>query len=175
MALGAVAPIAGHLIGGVFVKPTERIFGFLPGTIVELQEGVEGKIANLNNRTYTDVQTVALMDDGRRSGDNAAGFQGVWTDLLPTWSPTMAALSEIRRRDPAFKPAGGTGGAGSSGGSPDVTPGAVAPAQTGKEATSLSAERSTTAGGLIGTMPLWLVLVLAGGLGYVAFKAFQKA
>lgn len=169
MALAGLATgVAISYVGGQLKPPTERIYGKLPGTLVELQEGVEGKIANLNNRTYNDVQTVELMDTERRKDD---GMAGIWKDLLPNWSPTPAALAEIRRRDPAFVPRGGTGGAGSTGGTPDTTPGSVAPAQTGKEAPAMS---RASAGGIIGTLPLWATLALAGAIGYVAFKAIKK-
>lgn len=165
MALGAIVPIATS-IAGVFKSPTPRVYGKLPGTLVELQEGVEGKVANLNNRTYNDVQTVALMDTERKTDQ---GMQGIWTDLLPVWSPTPAARAEVLRRDPNFQFRGGTGGAGSSGGTPDATP--ETPAPGGQDRPPLSA---VSAGGLIGTMPLWLVLGGAAVLGYLAYKAIRK-
>lgn len=166
MALGAVVPIATSYVASRLKSPTPRVYGKLPGTLVELQEGVEGKVANLNNRTYTDVQTVDLMDSERKSD---SGMQGIWTELLPTWSPTPAARAEVLRRDPNFQFRGGTGGAGSSGGVPDPTP--EKPAPSGQDRPPLSA---ASAGGLIGTMPLWLVLGGAAVLGYMAYKAMRK-
>lgn len=169
MALGAVVPIATGFISGALKSPTPRVYGKLPGTLVELQEGIEGKIANLNGRTYTDVQTVDLMDRERKTD---SGMQGIWTDLLPTWSPTPAARAEVVRRDPNFQFRGGSGGAGSSGGTVDKTPGTVATSQDSDARPPLSA--ANAAGGIIGTMPLWLVLTLAVGGGWFVYKAVRK-
>lgn len=159
MALGTAVAIAGNYISGRLTPPTPRVYGKLPGTITELQEGVEGKIANLNGRTYNDIQTVELMDSERRKDE---GMAGIWKDLLPTWSPTPAALSRIRQLDPGFQPRGG--------------PGATAgtnPADLSAEAPAPNTSR-VSAGGLIGTLPLWATLLLAGGLGYFVFKLTRK-
>lgn len=109
-----VAVVAGKvgvsIVSRAFKKPTPRTYGRLPGTIIQLQEGVEGRGRAFGN----DVQTVALMDKERKVD---AGMQGIWTDLLPTWSPTPAAMAEIQRRDPGFR-----GGVGPSPGLPQMTP-----------------------------------------------------
>lgn len=93
-------PVAASVLSSaVSLKaPTPRIFGYLPGTIQELQEGVEGKTANLNNRTYTDLETVDLIFVQRNVNPNG----GVWRELLPTWRPTPAALARIKQLDPNF-------------------------------------------------------------------------
>lgn len=96
----AGATVAKKIAPGVFKKPSPRYYGKLAGTLVELQEGVEGKTANLNNRTYNDVQTVELMNTERRKD---SGMQGIWSDLLPTWNPTPAARAAILAADPSFK------------------------------------------------------------------------
>lgn len=161
MALGAVVGVATAVSPGIFKSPTPRTYGKLPGTITELQEGVEGKIANLNNRTYTDVQTVDLMNTERTKD---SGMQGIWTDLLPSWAPTAAALARIRQYDPNFQPRAGSGSSA-----------ATAPADLSAEApVNRPGDRTTTPGGLIGTLPLWATLLLAGGIGYVVYKAVKK-
>lgn len=96
----AGASVAKKVAPGIFQKPSPRYYGKLAGTLVELQEGVEGKTANLNNRTYNDVETVALMNRERKSD---SGMQGIWTDLLPTWNPTPAARAAILAADPSFR------------------------------------------------------------------------
>lgn len=158
MALGGVITLAGSYVAGRLTPPTPRVYGKLPGTLVELQEGVEGKTANLNGRTYNDVQTVELMDGERRKD---SGMQGIWTDLLPTWSPTPAALARIRQLDPSFIARGG----------PTSTAG-TNPADLSAEATA--PKTPALAGGIIGTLPLWATLLLAGGLGYFAYKVMRK-
>lgn len=81
-----------------FSAPTPRTYGKLPGTLRELQEGIEGHIANLNNRTYNDTETADLIatDSDLRPGTD------FWRDMLPTWHPTPAALARLRAFDPNF-------------------------------------------------------------------------
>lgn len=79
-------------LGGIFKSPSPRIYGRLYSTITELQNGIEGRGAHLNNTVYDDVGTVRLIDRERRSD---SGMQGIWTDLVPTWSPTPAARALI--------------------------------------------------------------------------------
>lgn len=158
MSLGAVVGVATGISPGLFKSPTPRTYGKLPGTIRELQEGVEGHTANLNNRTYSDVETVRLMDNERKSD---SGMQGIWSELLPTWSPTPAALALIRQLDPGFQPRAGSGS--SAGTSPALSAPAAAPDTT-----------RITPGGLIGTLPLWATVLLAVGLGYFAYKVVKK-
>lgn len=167
MALGSVVSIAsgfvpgGSAVGSVlsaFKAPTPRTYGYLPGTLVELQEGVEGKVANLNGRTYTDVETVRLMDTERKS---KPGMQSVWSELLPNWAPTPAALALIRQLDSGFQPRAGSGS--SAGTAPALSAPAAAPDTT-----------RVTPGGIIGTLPLWATVLLAGGLGYFAYKVVKK-
>lgn len=159
MALGAVVPIAIGYASDRLKAPTPRTYGKLPGTIVELQEGIEGRVANLNGRTYNDVQTVELMDSERRRD---SGMQGIWTDLLPNWAATPAANARIRQLDPGFQPRAGSG---SSAG--------TAPARQADEA-PVPLSTTATPGGIIGTLPLWATLLLAGGIGYVVYKAVKK-
>jgi len=91
---GAASSVLSHVpvVGGIFKSPTPRIYGRLPGTLVELQNGVEGRTAHLNATAYDDVGTVRLIDRERKTD---SGMQGIWDDLLPTWSPTPAARALI--------------------------------------------------------------------------------
>lgn len=95
----AFAGAAVSKLSKTFKKPTARTYGKLPGTLIELQEGVEGRTANLNNRTYNDVETVNLLNAARGSADG----RGIWQNLLPTWNVTPAALARIKQLDPSFQ------------------------------------------------------------------------
>lgn len=97
--LAAGAVIAKKFFGGAFQKPSPRYYGKLGSTLRELQEGVEGKVAHLNNRTYDDLQTVDLLNRERRTD---SGMQGIWRDLLPGWNPTARARAAILQADPSF-------------------------------------------------------------------------
>lgn len=103
LAVASAGASVAKAAGVSFKKPSPRFYGKLAGTITELQEGVEGKTANLNGRTYTDIETVDLMNN-ERSKDS--GMQGIWKDLLPGWNPTAAALARIRQYDPGFRVTG---------------------------------------------------------------------
>jgi hypothetical protein len=80
------------IVGGIFKSPTPRTYGRLPGTLIELQNGIEGRMAHLNNTTYDDLATVRLIDRERKTD---SGMQGIWDNLVPTWNATPAARALI--------------------------------------------------------------------------------
>lgn len=106
-AVSAGAAVA-KTAGISFKAPTPRTYGRLPGTLRELQEGIEGGIANLNNRSYTDVETADLIGKSADLGPGSA----YWREALPTYRTTQAALARLRSYDPNF----------------NLTPGAATPA-----------------------------------------------
>lgn len=74
---------------------------------------------------------------------------------------------QIMKDELARRKAGGTYGSDAAANNPGAgtAPALSAPASS----------PSAAGGGLLGTLPLWLTVVLAGGLGYVVYQMFKKA